>query len=889
MIQMSCPSCGEQFTFADGLRGKTLRCTKCKAGFEVKGVQVENRVPSDSMRSRVPAAQIQEQPRPARPAKPSRDEDEPHARPRRPRRREQASSGGVPVSLVIVGGAVALLLLIVGGGVGAWIFLSKRSSTAAASATAASPSTPNSVPTGAGSANSGGNGPAPFGGGNVAPAGNEMALRYQWKGGPHIYHVKVEVDHSEYVEVHESNFVIQVGSAGARPAAPAVDHKAGGTGFVINANGWLLTCNHVVADAKKIDVILGGKTYAGQVTARNAAADLAVVRVNAQDLPTLSFGDSDAAEVGQDVWALGYPLSDVLGNNLKATRGTLSGVNTRGGAKVLQIDASVNPGNSGGPMVGDTGLVLGVTKAKLAGEAISNVGFATPSNETKRWLTAQNVPFTTGGWTTKLDGPPLVKRVSPATAQIIVTLDAGAATGGTTVLSCRGALPKVKVPKTGSNMRPELPGMPKFASSRVVVDALGEIQDATNGIQMPCLLGDVVSFLVDALPGDERQAWDSANKFTIEEVTGGGSEFGPFGPRGMPRMPGMPSPGGMPGMPSMPRPPFGPPGMGGLPGMRPPGIGPGGPGGGSSEKSTFRTGEERSKYTRGGAAGDTVQINKTYEMTVPAAAGQADSLTLTGNGVITFDVKNGLPKRIEFSGTFDISVKNVHVRLPFTVNYRLLEGEERERILKPAPAPSPNSGTNPPAASQGSRPPATAQGSSPSSKAPEADPFEELPDAKDLFASKPRVFLNDMQEFGVKNGPWQFSKYGLTGNPNSERIHVGGKEYPKALGMHPPNAPEYAAAKFRLGKQAALFRARVALDDACGFVFDGAYFEVWGDGKKLWETQIIQKPKTVVNCEVKVTDVDVLELRVRAHQNHIGLHSVWLDPRILKAADTPDK
>ena len=325
--------------------------------------------------------------------------------------------------------------------------------------------------------------------------------------------------------------------------------------------------------------------------------------------------------------------------------------------------------------------------------------------------------------------------------------------------------------------------------------------------------------------------------------------------------------------------------------MRPPGGlggGPGGLGGGSNEKSTFRTGEERCQYTRGAANGDTVQINKTYEMTVPAAAGQTDSLTLTGSGVITFDAKNGLPKAIEFGGTFNISVKNVQVRLPFTVNYRLIEGEERDRILKPAAAPSPNS-SNPPAAAQGSSPPATGQGASPSSRPPEANPIEEVPDAKDLFASAPRVFLNDVQEFGVKNGPWPFSKNGLTGKPDSERIHVGGKEFPKGLGMRPPNAPDYAAAKFRLGKQAAVFRAKVALDDACGFVFDGAYFEVWGDGKKLWETQIIQKPKTVVNCELKVTGVDVLELRVRAHQNHIGLHAVWLDPRVLKAADTPDK
>ena len=100
--------------------------------------------------------------------------------------------------------------------------------------------------------------------------------------------------------------------AGKRPSALAVDAQAGGTGFVISANGWLLTCNHVVADAKKVDVILGGKTYIGNVTSQNAAADLAVVRINAQDLPTLSLADSDTAQVGQDVWALGYPLTESL-------------------------------------------------------------------------------------------------------------------------------------------------------------------------------------------------------------------------------------------------------------------------------------------------------------------------------------------------------------------------------------------------------------------------------------------------------------------------------------------------------------------------------------------------------------------------------------------------
>src|SRR5262249_28209210 len=150
---------------------------------------------------------------------------------------------------------------------------------------------------------------------------------------------------------------------GPRQPIGNAERKGSATGFVVHPNGWLVTCAHVVADAAKIEVSLGGRSYPAKVVARHTGADLAVLRIEAQNLPTLALGDSDTAEVGQEVWALGYPLSDVLGNNLKATRGTLSGVNLKNGGKEFQVDASVNPGNSGGPLVNDHGQVLGVTKA----------------------------------------------------------------------------------------------------------------------------------------------------------------------------------------------------------------------------------------------------------------------------------------------------------------------------------------------------------------------------------------------------------------------------------------------------------------------------------------------------------------------------------------------
>jgi NPCBM/NEW2 domain-containing protein len=210
-----------------------------------------------------------------------------------------------------------------------------------------------------------------------------------------------------------------------------------------------------------------------------------------------------------------------------------------------------------------------------------------------------------------------------------------------------------------------------------------------------------------------------------------------------------------------------------------------------------------------------------------------------------------------------------------TVTCKLIQGAERERMLNPAPPP-PAPGA--PASQPAAKPPA---------KPSAANESEQLPPLKNIFAAGPRVFLNELQEFGVKNGPWPVSKNGLVGD-GAKPIRVDGKDAPHSLGMHPPDAPGFAAAKFRLGKHAALFRGAVALDDSATLVFHTAIFEVWGDGKKLWESNPLHKAKEMLPCKVDVSGVDVLELRVRSTQSHFGLHAVWIDPYVLQRADTPD-
>jgi hypothetical protein len=156
-----------------------------------------------------------------------------------------------------------------------------------------------------------------------------------------------------------------------------------------------------------------------------------------------------------------------------------------------------------------------------------------------------------------------------------------------------------------------------------------------------------------------------------------------------------------------------------------------------------------------------------------------------------------------------------------------------------------------------------------------------------IFEDGPRHFLSDLPEFDTKAGPWPFAKNGNLGDGKSA-IKVKGVASPKGLGMHPPD-DGFSAVKYHLDKKAAVFKAAVALDDSAGLTHNPAVFEVLGDGKSLWKSASVNKGTAPEECSIDVTGVDVLELRVHAKPVHFGLHAVWIEPRLLKSADTPDK
>ena len=153
-----------------------------------------------------------------------------------------------------------------------------------------------------------------------------------------------------------------------------------GTGFVYDVSGLVVTNAHVVGDRREVTVALGDTEYRGHVLNRNEGADIAVVKVDSDgDFAAVSLGSAGRVALGEDVMALGFPLSSQLGDDLTVTRGIVSARRRFEGYGYFQTDASLNPGNSGGPLLNRDGDVIGVITFGVA-EA-EGVGFALSVDE----------------------------------------------------------------------------------------------------------------------------------------------------------------------------------------------------------------------------------------------------------------------------------------------------------------------------------------------------------------------------------------------------------------------------------------------------------------------------------------------------------------------------
>lgn len=166
----------------------------------------------------------------------------------------------------------------------------------------------------------------------------------------------------------------------------------GGTGFIISEDGMILTNKHVVVDEEAEYTVItnDGKEHQAQVLARDPVNDIAIIKIEAENLPTIELGNSDDLKIGQSVIAIGYSLGEYANT---VTTGVVSGIGrtvyagTMSGRsemieQAIQTDAAINPGNSGGPLLNLDGQVIGINTAiNQAGQLI---GFAIPINNAKK-------------------------------------------------------------------------------------------------------------------------------------------------------------------------------------------------------------------------------------------------------------------------------------------------------------------------------------------------------------------------------------------------------------------------------------------------------------------------------------------------------------------------
>lgn len=192
--------------------------------------------------------------------------------------------------------------------------------------------------------------------------------------------------------------VVEISSQVVRQAtffSSAQSGTAVGTGFIVTANGLIVTNYHVVEGARSITVELSdGTQHAARVVKADAARDLAVLKIEATGLPTLRLGNSSTALAGQSVVAIGYALglegSPTVTTGIVSSTGRTIQVQDDGApggpvvrtySNVLQISAAINSGNSGGPLLDLQGRVIGINTA--GSSSAQDVGFAIPIDQAK--------------------------------------------------------------------------------------------------------------------------------------------------------------------------------------------------------------------------------------------------------------------------------------------------------------------------------------------------------------------------------------------------------------------------------------------------------------------------------------------------------------------------
>lgn len=473
------------------------------------------------------------------------------------------------------------------------------------------------------------------------------AFRYALKpGDTHVYTFELDAEVDRQTVSFPGSVTMTV--AKGRAGQPDEVVSGTGTGFVVSSSGFLITCHHVVEDATSVEVILNGKSHLGQVIAIDKDQDLALVEIEANNLPFVSLADSGRVRLAEDVRAIGFPLTDLLGQGLKVTRGTISGINDDPEGRRFQIDANINPGNSGGPLFNERGDVIGINSAKLvSGSSISSVGFSVPVNYAKRLLQQNSVSFQMNDDGPILGGPELVQKVKPAVA--LLKVESRRKINQQYVLNYNGSYTDPTA-SSGSSMRGpvgmRIPNMrfgPPTSSSRtysrgkVVLDEYGAVDNFEDQEQLPFSTGSMAMLMIHELDPDGASSWTREDRFVLTKPKQrSNTPFGFPGPRFGPR--------------------FG-----------------GGPFGGPAQEEPdeiLTGGIETHRYRILESNDREIKISRKYELRT--LDDPVRPMTkITGQGTIVFDKTYGMPKSMSYRQVYESNSNGKAVKIPIAISYRM--------------------------------------------------------------------------------------------------------------------------------------------------------------------------------------------------------------------------
>jgi S1-C subfamily serine protease len=206
--------------------------------------------------------------------------------------------------------------------------------------------------------------------------------------------------------------------SGSYPSEPPSSGGKSGTGFYVNKNGFVVTNNHVISGCSSVWIKDNDRDIPGVVVKSNKVLDIAVIKANVKNKVFAKFAND--IRTGEDVMALGFPLGNELGDDIKATKGNISAVSGMKGDKdYLQFTAPIQAGNSGGPLLNEGGFVVGINTAKLVGEKYQNINFAINGNSAQRFLGKHSIDFEYGTYEESLKSADLAEKGEQFTVRVL--------------------------------------------------------------------------------------------------------------------------------------------------------------------------------------------------------------------------------------------------------------------------------------------------------------------------------------------------------------------------------------------------------------------------------------------------------------------------------------